>query len=279
MPELPEVETVKRILSPQICGHYITGVTVSRLEVLAHPTVDEFNNLTKLAVIQRVERLGKYLIICLANGCSILVHLRMTGQLLCTPAEYPVKPHTHVVFQLDNTQELRFTDVRRFGRIWLKRAEEQDTFSGIHKLGVEPFDKAFGREYLKSKLGNRRISIKQGLLDQTVIAGLGNIYADEALFMAGISPNRSSAEMKEADWQALTNAIPQILVKAIANNDMSEMEYLFSEGKEYRNSNFLEVYGRAGEPCRHCSTPIKRIKIGGRSSFYCSQCQKGEGSL
>ncbi|MGL5435485.1 MAG: bifunctional DNA-formamidopyrimidine glycosylase/DNA-(apurinic or apyrimidinic site) lyase [Lachnospiraceae bacterium] len=273
MPELPEVETIKRILTPQLCGRSIAELTINRPEVLAHPSPDIFCHSVQSAAIKELERHGKYLLIGLDNDCTIIIHLRMTGQLLCTPADYPPEKHTHVIFHLDNGQELRYIDVRRFGRLWLKRADSPDTFSGIHRLGIEAFDDRFNASYLQKTLGNRHITIKQGLLDQTVIAGLGNIYTDEALFAAKLNPCLPVSKMREQEWQALAIAILQVLEQAIANNNMTEEEYLAGGGKEYRNTPFFLIYGREGKGCPYCGTLIERVKIAGRSSFYCPKCQ------
>lgn len=274
MPELPEVETVKRILSPQLCGRIVDGLTVNRPEVLAHPGAARVCAAVQSAAIVALGRRGKYLSIHLDGGDALIVHLRMTGQLLVTPADYPEKPHTHVVFHLDNGRELRFIDTRRFGRIWLKGAQEEDTFTGIHKLGPEPFDAACCAAYLERVFGGRRLTVKQALLDQTVIAGIGNIYADETLFAAKLHPARSALSLRKAEWKRLAKTIPEVLAKAIADNETTADEYLAGEGKEYRNTPFLQVYGRVGKPCLRCGTAVESMRIAGRGSSYCPRCQK-----
>lgn len=273
MPELPEVETVKRILEPQLHGRRITELTVNRPEVLAHPAADLFSDSVRSAVIKGMGRRGKYLLIYLSNDCTVIIHLRMTGRLLLTPADYAVEPHTHIIFHLDSNEELRYIDVRRFGRFWLAKPGEPDTSCGIHTLGIEAVDTGFTSAYLQEKLGNRRLSIKQGLLDQTIVAGLGNIYADEALFAAGIHPCRPAGQLQKQEWQALAEAIPQILEQAIINDEMTAGEYLAGGGKEYRNGAFFCVYGREGKECPRCKTWIERTRIAGRSSYYCPYCQ------
>lgn len=273
MPELPEVETVRRVLSPQLLGRIITGVIAVTPKVLAHPPLDTFCRAVESSVISGLGRRGKFLSLHMADGSEVIVHLRMTGQLVCVPADFPQRPHTHVIFRLDNDEELRFIDTRRFGRLWLRVTGESDTFSGVHRLGLEPFDEGFSADYLRQKLSGRRVTIKQALLDQTVVAGVGNIYADETLFASKLNPSLLTRDVTENGWQILAKVIPQILEKAIADNAVSAAEYLAGEGKRYRNYNF-SVYGREGEGCLRCGTAIIRIKLAGRSSFFCPECQK-----
>lgn len=273
MPELPEVETVKRVLEPQLRARRITALTAARPNVLARPALPEFRRGSEGAVIQELGRRGKFLQIYLDNGTVIILHLRMTGHLVCVPADFPVKAHTHVTFGLDSGSELRFIDVRRFGRFWLKRAGEEDDFSGMDKLGLEPFDEGFDADYLERKLSGRRITVKQGLLDQTVLAGIGNIYSDEVLFSTKIDPRRPVPELQKNEWRKLAEAIPRVLELAIEGNAVTPEEYLECEEGEYKHNDFY-VYGREKEICRLCGEPIKRVKIAGRSSFYCPRCQR-----
>ena len=178
MPELPEVETIKRVLEPQIKGLKIMNITVEKPEVISRPTADEFCNLLIGQQISSVSRRGKFLIIHTDGRDNIILHLRMTGCLLVTPTDYPQEKHTHVIFHLDNGTELRFSDTRRFGRFWLIRKDEADTYSGIDKLGLEPFDDSLTGAYLQSRLGKRKKTVKERLLDQSIVAGIGNIYSD-----------------------------------------------------------------------------------------------------
>lgn len=274
MPELPEIETVKRTLSPLICGATIQSCRIIRPEVIKHPAAADFAFLLRGQRIDSAGRRGKYLLLNLASGDTLIAHLRMTGRMLCTPPEHPLPPHTHVVFELDNDRELRFADTRRFGGLWLQRAGEADDFSGRQRLGPEPFDAVFGADYLKARLGQRRITIKQGILDQAVVAGLGNIYADEALFVAGIAPDRHTDSLSDAEWQAMAAAIVPVLESAIAHNGTTFADYLDGTGREGQNLPYLQVYRRTGQPCRRCGAAIVRIKVGGRSSHYCPGCQK-----
>lgn len=160
MPELPEVETIRRILEPQIKGSVITSVTVERPEVVAHPTADDFCKLLVGQTISSITCRGKFLSLEFENGDHAVLHLRMTGCLLVTPSDYPMEKHTHIIMQLNNGTEMRFSDARRFGRFWLMRNSEEDTYSGMAKLGLEPFDEKLTAEYLQSKFRKRKKAIK-----------------------------------------------------------------------------------------------------------------------
>lgn len=273
MPELPEIETIKRILKPQLLGRTIVNLTMNRLDIIAHPLPEEFKSGLTGLCIENMGRRGKFLSISFNGGKTLLLHLRMTGQLLVTPEGFPVEKHTHIVFNLDDGNELRFIDTRRFGRIWLLENGERDTYSGIQKLGLEPFDASFDSAYLRGKLGKRGKSIKECLLDQSIVAGIGNIYGDEIMFAAGLNPSRSAKSLTPSEWEALATAIPTVLKNSINNNCMTPEEYLQGRGKDYRNQSFFKVYGREGQKCQCCSAVLKRIVLAGRSSYYCPNCQ------
>ncbi len=291
MPELPEVETIKRVIEPQIKGLIIEKVTVRRPEVVAYPDADTFSETLTNQVISCIERRGKFLMIVLQSGDRIILHLRMTGGLLLTSIGYPEEKHTHIVFSLQShteqtslsnqdavqanaSLELRFSDIRRFGRFWLIRKDETDTYSGIHKLGIEPLTESVTVEYLHTRLGKRKKTIKECLLDQGVVAGIGNIYSDEILFTAGIHPARPAASLSEKEWETLAAVIPQRISYFIETNRISAEDYLQTKGRDYRNTPFLQVYGHAGCPCPKCTQTLCRMVIGGRSSVYCPVCQK-----
>lgn len=274
MPELPEVETIKRVIEPQIQGLTIENVTVKRPEVTAYPTADEFCKLLAGQTVSHMARRGKFLVIQLNSNDRIILHLRMTGCLLLTPADYPEEKHTHVIFRLNNGKELRFSDTRRFGRLWLLKNDEADTYSGIEKLGTEPLDKLLAAEYLKALLGKRKKAVKECLLDQSVIAGIGNIYSDEILFTAGIYPARPANSLNMEEWERLAAAIPERISYFIEVNRITPEEYLETKGQDYRNTPFLQVYGQEGKPCPKCGEMLCRIVVGGRSSVYCPACQK-----
>lgn len=273
MPELPEVETIRRVLEPQIKGSAITSVTVKRPEVIEHPAADDFCKLLAGQTVSAMTRRGKFLGIEFESGNHVLLHLRMTGCLLVTSADYPQEKHTHVIFHLDNGKELRFSDTRRFGRFWLICKGERDTYSGIDKLGVEPFDCGLTSAYLQSQFGKRKKAVKECLLEQRVIAGIGNIYSDEILFAARIHPARPANSLTAEEWERLAASIPERLAYFIEKNAISPEEYLEGKGQDYRNTPFLQVYGHAGGLCPNCENLLQRMVISGRSSVYCSFCQ------
>ncbi|MGI6721233.1 MAG: bifunctional DNA-formamidopyrimidine glycosylase/DNA-(apurinic or apyrimidinic site) lyase [Anaerovoracaceae bacterium] len=273
MPELPEVETIKNVIGPQIEGRIIEGITVARPEVIAHPAADVFCRAVSGQKISSMDRRGKFLSIHLGNDSRIIMHMRMTGCLLAAPPDYPQEKHTHIIMQLSDGMELRFSDTRRFGRFWLIRSGEEDVYSGIAKLGVEPLSAECSAGYLQKRLGKSRKAVKECLLDQSVVAGIGNIYSDEILFEAGIIPMRPAKSLTAEEWQRLAAAIHDSLSYFISKNRVEPQAYLETKGKDYRNTPFLQVYGHGGEPCPKCGGTLSRSVIRGRSSVYCTHCQ------
>lgn len=273
LPELPEIETIKNVIGPQIQGSMIENISASRPEIISHPTADEFCKAVTRQTISSMARRGKFLLINLNNESRIVLHLRMTGCLLVAPPEYPMEKHTHIIMQLSNGTELRFSDTRRFGRFWLIHSGEEDTYSRIGKLGLEPLYAECNAEYLQGKFGKRKKTIKECLLDQSVVAGIGNIYSDEILFRAKIIPARPANSLTSEEWQRLAAEIPECLSFFIDKNRITPKDYLQTKGQDYRNTPFLQVYGHAGEPCRSCGATLIRTVIGGRSSVYCPNCQ------
>lgn len=273
MPELPEVETIRRVIEPQIQGMTIDKITLNRPEIIAHPTSERFCSLLSGQKITGMERRGKFLRVLLDSGDFFMLHLRMTGCLLLTPSDYPQEKHTHLIFHLENNSELRFSDMRRFGRFWFLQKDEADTYSGIDKLGIEPFDDGLTAEYLQKHLGKRKKTIKECLLDQSVVAGIGNIYSDEILFTAGIYPKRPACSLSDKEWEVLAAVIPKRIFFFIEKNALTPEEYLAGKGQDYRNTPFLQVYGHGGEQCPHCQDTLCRMVVGGRSSVYCPSCQ------
>ena len=276
MPELPEVETIKRIVAPQIIGSMIQKVEVLNEQIIARPAAEQFAESLSGQRFSGMDRRGKFLIFRLESGDKLFLHLRMTGQLLVTPKDYPAEKHTHLVLHLDNEMQLRYIDVRRFGRFWYIGKEESESVTGIDKLGIEPFDERLTAGYLKSRLARKKKPVKEMLLDQSIVAGIGNIYSDEILYLCGIHPETKCSELTDNDWEKLSRTIPEELSIAIKENEMSAEEYLAGKGKEYRNTPFLKAYGHEGMPCPACGGIFKRITVGGRSSCYCPECQKGQ---
>lgn len=274
MPELPEVETIRRILEPQVVGRTITAVRVNNAQVIAHPGAESFVALLQGQRIEGMSRRGKFLTFHLADRTRLCLHLRMTGQLLVTPGDYPSEKHTHLVLELSDGSQIRYIDVRRFGRFWALAPGEEDTVTGRGKLGLEPTDEALNGAYLQERLGRRGVAIKEALLDQSVVAGIGNIYADEILFAARINPQQPCRDLSRRTWNRLAQEIPRIIRWGIETDRMTPEEYLDGAGKEYSDISGLRAYGREGEPCTRCGRPMRRVVIGGRSSCFCPQCQR-----
>ncbi len=269
MPELPEVETVRRSLQPLLPGRTITGVEVAS-PVVTLPDSRLFSSLRGVAFGQ-IDRRGKYLLFRLSDGRTLTVHLRMTGQLLWRQPEQPRDKHTHVVLQCED-MELRFVDVRRFGRLWLTPESE---ISGLCTLGKEPIDATFDHCYLERALSRHpRANLKGAILDQTVVAGLGNIYADESLFAAGLHPLRKVASLTQGEICALAQAMTEVLQRAIAHRGTSFRDYVDAAGEKGDNQQWLQIFLREGQPCLRCGATVERIKVVGRSSYYCPCCQQ-----
>lgn len=274
MPELPEVETIRRIIEPQTRGQKILSVELPTPQIIAHPAPEAFSELLTGKTISGMGRRGKFLWLELEGRDRAVFHLRMTGLPLVTPTDYPLAKHTHLILNLLNGNQFRYEDQRRFGRFWYIRADEQDTFTGLNKLGIEPDDPALTADYLKSKLAKRKKPIKEMLHDQSIVAGIGNIYSDEILFAAHVYPEKLCTLLTDEEWDCLAKTIPEIIAWGIDLEDLTPAEYLAGGGKEYRNAEYLRAYGREGTPCARCGTIMERIKVGGRSSCYCPACQK-----
>lgn len=283
MPELPEVETVRRGLNQKTRNMSVSGGEVLLHRSLAYPisSWEFWEKITGIAIADW-QRRGKYLLASLyhpqtnANAGCLGVHLRMSGQLLWVSSDTPVGKHTRVRFFFANNSELRFVDQRTFGRIWWVPPETspESIIPGLQKLGPEPLGEHFTPQYLQQQLQKRRRPIKTALLDQQIIAGLGNIYADEALFVAGIHPTTLCCDLTSDACQRLPQAIEKILQKAIDAGGTTFSSFLNTEGVNGNYSGVAWVYGRTGEPCRCCQTPIERLKLTGRSCHFCPQCQK-----
>ena len=289
MPELPEVETVRRGLNQLTLNQEITGGDVLLDRTIAYPFfVGEFLDGIKKngyssgvgAAIATWHRRGKYLLAELSSSSPpstswLGVHLRMTGQLLWLDRDEPLHKHTRVRLFFGEQQELRFVDQRTFGKMWWvpPGVAVESIITGLAKLAAEPFSPEFTVEYLASKLQNRRRPIKTALLDQSVVAGLGNIYADEALFKSGILPETLCIDLQLKQIERLRTAIIQVLETSIEAGGTTFSNFLNVQGTNGNYGGVAWVYNRAGEPCRVCGTAIQRLRLAGRSSHFCSQCQ------
>ncbi|WP_159788727.1 DNA-formamidopyrimidine glycosylase [Sodalinema gerasimenkoae] len=287
MPELPEVETVRRGLNAHTCQQRICGGAVLLDRSLASPAhADEFIEGLQGQSIRTWHRRGKYLIAQLGEEdiCDRLgptaagwlgVHLRMTGQLLWCHPEDPLQKHTRVRLFFEGDRELRFVDIRTFGRLWWVPPDTspETVITGLLSLGPEPFSPEFSNDYLIATLANRRKPIKTALLDQTIVAGAGNIYADESLFLSGIPPTRLCSHLTPEEIDRLRQQLIAVLGQAIEAGGTTLRDFRDVEGINGNYGGMAWVYNRNGEPCRQCSTPITRIKLGGRSSHFCPRCQ------
>jgi formamidopyrimidine-DNA glycosylase len=278
MPELPEVETVCRGLNQLTLSQEITGGDVLLQRTIAYPaSVDEFINKIKGNTIATWHRRGKYLLAELSSPSPsyLGVHLRMTGQLLWLTPDQPLHKHTRVRLFFGERQELRFVDQRTFGQMWYVPDDVavESIITGLAKLAVDPFSPEFTVEYLADKLKKSRRPIKTGLLDQSMVAGLGNIYADEALFKSGILPTTLCTELQLPKIELLRTAIIQVLSASIAVGGTTFSNFLSVKGVNGNYGGEAWAYNRTGDPCKVCGNVIQRIKLGGRSSHFCSQCQ------
>ncbi len=270
MPELPEVETIKNELVPHVVGRRITGVTLLWENMVLAPSAGELRSRLTGQKITGVTRRGKHLIFSLGGGESFIVHLRMTGSLLMMSASAEPQKHVRAVFKLDNGTAIHFYDPRKFGKMWLVK----DADSVVGELGVEPFDPAFTPQRLAKILSGRTAPVKAVLADQELIAGIGNMYADEAFFAAKIHPLRPGKSLSKGEIKRLHQAIRDVLTAAIGNKGASVQDY-FRPGGETGTAHYdFKVAHRGGKPCPVCGTPIKRIVVRGRGTFFCPKCQR-----
>lgn len=271
MPELPEVETIARGLANAVAGKTVASATVSMRKIAVAPDGEIFEQALAGETIAAVGRRGKYVLFQLASGRRLAVHLRMTGRLIVQGAAYTEPyPYTHVLLTFTDGSRLCFADVRQFGRMRLLAADDAWDADG----GVEPLSEGFTSEAFVSMLDGRRTPIKSFLLDQTRIAGVGNIYACEALWEAGIRPSRPSHKISKPARRRLHGAIRDVLHRSIEARGTSVDDYVDAEGLKGGFQNQLAVYGRLGEPCPRCGKPIVRTVIGQRGTWWCRGCQK-----
>lgn len=274
MPELPEVETVRRSLAPQIIGKNIKRVEIRLPRMVKGCPPEYLVGNAAGRKINRIDRRGKFLLLRLSQGYTLVVHLGMTGRLYYT-REVPYggfPKHTHAVFHLDDGGFVVYCDPRQFGRLVLAR-DPEEVIEALHHMGPEPLGRSFSPEYLADVLKGRRGKVKQLLLDQNLIAGIGNIYADEALFDAGIHPERRGESLSEEEVARLYHSVRRVLNKGIRHRGTTISDYVDGRGVPGEFQNKLKVYGREGEPCPRCDGTIHRIRVAGRSSYYCPLCQ------
>ncbi len=274
MPELPEVETHVRDLEPELRNHSVIAARVLWPRTIAVPSAEQFVGMIAGQQFASFGRRGKYMLFGMASGDTLIIHLRMSGKLVVRPADAVVDLHARVLFELDDGRRLCFIDPRKFGRIWLVANAEEV----VSKLGPEPQGSEFTAEWLVQKLGKRAVAIKSLLLDQSIVAGVGNIYADEALHEAGIHPLRSGASLTIEEIAHLRTAVRAVLTRAIELGGSSLgrspiQNYLRPSGEAGEFQEEHRVYARTGKPCLRCAAPITRIVVGQRSTHFCPFCQ------
>ena len=283
MPELPEVETIMRGISPFLEGATIKRIKLNRAD-LRWPFPENFTNRLKEAKVLNLKRRSKYILIDLNTGETLLIHLGMSGKILVSDSkignyfyEYSKgSDHDHVIFELNDGTKLTYNDPRRFGAMDLAKTDELNNHKFLEKLGPEPLGNNFNSDYLKTELSKKESPIKNVLLNQSVVAGLGNIYVCEALFMSGISPKKRASKISKIKCEELVQNIRAVLMSAIEAGGSSLKDFTDIQG----NSGYFQfefyVYGREKECCKikNCGHKIKRISQSGRSSFYCPSCQR-----
>ena len=273
MPEMPEVETIRRQLADKIIGCRITDVIIHLPRMFKWPTANEVPAYLIHQTITAINRRGKYLLITLSNGRLLVIHLRMTGRLLYQAANEPHDPYTRIVFKLDGDHELLYADTRTLGTLYVMSAAELTQINGLTSMGPEPLTAAFTLDYFQQLLAKRHGKIKALLLNQQAIGGLGNIYADECLALSGIDPERHADSLLPDEIVKLYAAVNQVIKEGIEDGGTTFRDYKNSEGKYGTHQHRLLVYGRTGQPCRRCGEAILKKIVAGRGTHYCPTCQ------
>ena len=269
MPELPEVETTRRGIAPHLVGRSVKRVVV-REPRLRWPVPDHLNRILRGATFTEAGRRAKYLLLDTDRG-TLMVHLGMSGSLRIMPADAPPLFHDHVDIILDDGQCLRYHDPRRFGSMhWLQSLDHPL----LNALGPEPLSDDFDGAYLHQLARKRRAPVKQFIMDGHVVVGVGNIYANEALFLSGIHPRRAAGRIARARLDVLADAIKTVLSAAIKQGGTTLRDFVGGDGEPGYFAQRLNVYGRSGQACRNCSEVLKEIRLGGRSTVFCPRCQR-----
>ncbi|HYG58192.1 MAG TPA: bifunctional DNA-formamidopyrimidine glycosylase/DNA-(apurinic or apyrimidinic site) lyase [Symbiobacteriaceae bacterium] len=274
MPELPEVETVRRTLYDKLVGRRIEAVELLTPRQVYHPDPDTFRAELAGAAFTDLQRRGKYLLLKLGPAVTLVCHLRMSGHLYVCAPDRPRDKHTHVVFHLSDGMELRYEDQRKFGGFHLLGPGGEGTPPGLAALGPEPLSDAFTPEVLRQALAGRRTPVKAALLNQSLVAGLGNIYVDEALFCAEVHPERAAESLEQGEVDRLYQCIRSVLARAVEKRGTTFSLYFDGTGQEGDMYDELLVFDRAGEPCPRCGTPIVKLAVAQRGTHVCPRCQQ-----
>lgn len=272
MPELPEVETVKNTLKRLVLNKKIINVEVFHNNIIASPTVEEFKNKIKGQIIHNIKRRGKWLLFELDNH-YLVSHLRMEGKYFLKNKNEGRNKHDHVVFELED-KELRYNDTRKFGKMYLIDKDKINISKPLNELGLEPWDENLDINYLKEKYKNKKIAIKTVLLDQSIITGIGNIYADEILFLSKIHPLKKPTDLTDKELEDIIKYTRLILEHAIELGGTTIKSYESEEGVHGRFQNNLLVHNQLGNKCPNCKEIIIKIVVNGRGTYYCQKCQK-----
>jgi formamidopyrimidine-DNA glycosylase len=274
VPELPEVETIVADLRPHLVGRTILRAELAFPTIVRHPEPEAFVDAIVGMRIESVGRRGKYILLHLSHDLLLVVHLGMTGQLRLVDEIIPLEKHTHAVFFLDDGHQLRYRDARRFGRLLLGTESALLDARAMPRLGPEPIDPDFAADELYRRLRKRNAPLKAVLLDQKAIAGVGNIYADESLHRARLRPDRIAGTVSKKSAARLHESLRESLRTAIANRGSSVDTYRDAWGELGGQQEKLLVYGRAGEPCFTCGRPLRAVRIAGRTTVFCTRCQR-----
>lgn len=283
MPELPEVESIRSMLEKRVLNKKISKLEILDTKAIARPEPDSFCSAILCRKILSIRRDAKYLIFDFDDTSKMIVHLRMTGNLLYMDGssklnikldENGLPRHARVIFTLNDGSLLCFCDQRKFGRLWFYSSDEDYKACGIDRLGPEPLSTDFSKEYLYKCLAKTKRQVKAVLLDQSIVSGIGNIYSDEILFKAGILPQTRACDISKTRALSLHDAINDVISKGIKTNQSSIEAYMLGASKQYSDLEKMKVYQKAGSKCKVCGTEIEKLTIGGRSSCFCPNCQR-----
>jgi len=273
MPELPEVETVRKTLKNLILNYEIESIDVYYTKIIKEVSLTDFIKRLVGRTILDIKRYGKYLIF-IFDDVALISHLRMEGKYFIKDQSEHVEKHEHIIFNFTNGLSLRYHDVRKFGTMNLRDLDKIYSTNPLKKLGLEPFDKLMTLSYLKGKLHKKEVAVKTCLLDQHIFAGLGNIYVDEVLFSCKLNPQLKASKLKDKDYKNIIKNSINVLTKAIELGGTTIRSYTSSLGVTGRFQNELNVHTKEGEPCPKCNTIIEKTRVNGRGTYYCPNCQK-----
>lgn len=274
MPEMPEVEIIRRYLDKMAAGKRIMDLDIRLPRMIKWPDTEGFRALVTGRTIKAMNRRGKYLLMELDNGNEVVFHLRMTGRLVYEPTGETSDSHARVIFHLQDGASLVYGDTRTLGTIHGIKPEERAMLKGLAEMGPEPLSAEFTPDYFYETASKRKVAIKSFLLNQKYIGGIGNIYADEALFLAGIYPLRPANTLTKEECKRLWEGVNKVIAAGIEDGGTTFRDYQNGEGGQGSHQEHLYVYSRKGEPCRSCGSPIERITVGGRGTHFCPHCQE-----